>query len=81
MKQTIQRVAVAAKALLLNSVAAYAQQDTTNRLPPAETSPATWVTRPWFWVGGLIILVCIYMIYARWARRKAERVTGLQTGE
>lgn len=72
MKKTIHRIAIATKALLLNSVAAYAQ-DTTNRLPASETSPATWVTRPWFWIGGLIILVSIYMIYARWARKRNER--------
>jgi formate-dependent nitrite reductase membrane component NrfD len=81
MKQLLNRTAIATKAILVNALAAYGQ-DTTNRLPAAETSPATWMTRPWFWVAGLLILVAIYMMYARWARKRNERrSTGSPVGE
>ena len=81
MKQLLNRAAIATKAILVNALAAYGQ-DTTNRLPAGETSPATWMTRPWFWVAGLMILVGIYMIYAKWARKRNERrTTGSRAGE
>jgi hypothetical protein len=81
MKQLLNRTAIAAKAILLNGLAAYGQ-DTTNRLPADETSAATWMTRPWFWIIGLLILIGIYMMYSRWAQKARERrATGLRVGE
>ena len=84
MKQLISRIAIASKAILINALAAYGQ-DTTNRLPADETSAATWMTRPWFWIIGLLILIGIYMMYSRWAqrakKRRAGEVTGSRVGE
>lgn len=83
MKQLFKRTALATKVILINGLAAYGQ-DTTNRLPANETSPATWMTRPWFWMIGLLILIGIYMMYSRWAQKAKERrtgTTGSQVGE
>lgn len=66
----------------LYSFAVYGQ-DTANRIPAKDTSAATWVTRPWFWIGGLIILIAIYMIYASWAKKRVARrnESGSRVGE
>lgn len=79
MKQLMNRIAIVTQAILVNGLAAYGQ-DTTNRLPAEETSAATWMTRPWFWIIGILLLIGIYMMYSRWAQKAKQRKAGEATG-